>query len=426
MKIDEVFIENFKGIDSLRFEPKLLNVIVGRNNTGKTSILEALAIAIDPNFIRRNYSEFPSSIINYLANSSRITVSFSNKRRSTNDVLIEKADAQVIVDKMANLVLENIKGFQAELGKPSISSRYLLKRFRLLSDFARDDIAKFQESIQTVLADQLTPEIIKRLSQESVAINVGNDENVFVGEEFRSYQERLTLAVLGNLYKSISSADKDLLRRIVLSSRYRNTTILPADKNNKQKRGPEIVYVKEPMKYLERTLDKEQGTQELALKIEEILKRDKIVPNLIRFDFTEVVFETVQGRKSVEFHRMGEGFQTLVAVLSILRSIENPQTIFLIEEPEVHMHPGYVNELVKYLVQLSASLNVQLFITTHSYDLIQSLTEGDYNSDMKEYLQDNLLLLRLTRVDDSVIGESIFYKEALSNISKLQLDLRGI
>ncbi|MCL5989671.1 MAG: ATP-binding protein [Candidatus Thermoplasmatota archaeon] len=426
MKIDEVSIENFKGIDSLRFEPRLLNVIVGRNNTGKTSILEALAIAMDPDFIKRNYPEFPSSIINYLVNTSRISVSFSNKTKHTNDVLIEKVDAQVIVDKMANSVLENIKSFQAELGKPSSSSRYLSNRFVLLSDLARDDIAKFQESIQTVLADQLTPEIVKRLSQECVAIKVGNEENLFFGEEFRSYQERLTLAVFENLYKKRYGAEKDILRRLVLGLRYRSAPILATDKTNERKRGPEIVYVKEPMQYLKRTLGKEQGIQELALKIEEILKKDKIVPNLIRFDFTEVVFETVQGRKSVKFNRMGEGFQTLVAVLSILRSIENPQTIFLIEEPEVHMHPGYVSELVKYLAQISASLNVQLFITTHSYDLIQSLIEGDYSSDLKEYLRENLLLLRLTKTDDLVIGESLFYEEAQSNISNLQLDLRGI
>ncbi len=426
MKIDEVFIENFKGIDSIRFKPKLLNVIVGRNNTGKTSILEALLIALDPDFTEKNYPEFPSSIINYLVNSSRISVSFSNKKKSTNDVVIEKVDAQVIIDKMSNSVLENIKSFQDELGKPSSSKRYISKNLKFTSGLAKADIAKFQESIQTALADQLTPEVINRLRQECVAINVGNEENLFYGEEFRKYQERLTLTVFENLYKKSFGAEWNIIRDIFLFSRYGTAKILETNKINKRRDGPEIVYIKNSTQYLKGILSKEQGIQELALNIEEILKKDKIVPNLSRFDFTEVVFETVKGRKSVKFNRMGDGFQTLVAVISILISIDNTRTILLIEEPEVHMHPGYVNELVKYLAQVSASLNVQLFITTHSYDLIQSLFEGDYDSNLQKYLRENLLLLRLTKTDDSVIGESLLYDEAESNTYNLQLDLRGI
>jgi Predicted ATP-dependent endonuclease of the OLD family len=53
MKVNEISIENFKGIDSLKFQPRLLNVIVGRNNTGKTSILEAMALVLNSDFIEK-------------------------------------------------------------------------------------------------------------------------------------------------------------------------------------------------------------------------------------------------------------------------------------------------------------------------------------------------------------------------------------
>ena len=42
MQIKELKIENFKGISYLKFSPKKINLIVGRNNTGKTSVLEAI------------------------------------------------------------------------------------------------------------------------------------------------------------------------------------------------------------------------------------------------------------------------------------------------------------------------------------------------------------------------------------------------
>lgn len=426
MKITKVDIENFKGIDSLSFKPKLLNILVGRNNTGKTSILEALAMATDPDSIWRNYAEFPASIINYLANNSKISVSFSNGTKRTNDVLIERVGSQVLFDKMTDSVLENIMNYQEELKKMSGSSRYSARIKKVSSDSPKAEKTKLQESIKKVLASELNQEIIKKLTQECVTINVGNVKNLIVGEEFRSYQERITRLVYEELYGKKESLERYILRDFVLRTQYRNSELSKTDKVNEDNQTPIVEYIKEPMQYLKTTLKKGQGIQELALKIEEILKKDNIVQNLKRFDFTEIVLETIQGRKSVKFNRMGEGFQVLVAVLSILKLKENSRTVFLVEEPEVHMHPGYVSELVKNLAQISSSLNIQLFITTHSYDLIQSLIEGDYDNNLKEYLKENLLLLRLTKEDDSVIGESFFYEEAQSNISNLQLDLRGI
>ena len=37
MKIKEITINNFKGIDNLNIKPKMINLIVGKNNTGEIS-----------------------------------------------------------------------------------------------------------------------------------------------------------------------------------------------------------------------------------------------------------------------------------------------------------------------------------------------------------------------------------------------------
>jgi predicted ATP-dependent endonuclease of OLD family len=42
MIIKELVISNYKGISALSFKPKKINIIVGKNNTSKTSILEAI------------------------------------------------------------------------------------------------------------------------------------------------------------------------------------------------------------------------------------------------------------------------------------------------------------------------------------------------------------------------------------------------
>ena len=427
MRINEISIENFKGIDSLKFQPRLLNVIVGRNNTGKTSILEAMALVLNSDFIEKNYSETPSAIINYLVDSCTIKVSLINGIEEKRVIKIEKMNAQEIVDEMTAAVLRNIQVLQSELKE--IYARRLRDEAitaKKRRSFVEMDASEFPELVQETVEEKMSSDTIKVLCQESIVLHRGDSQYFFFGDEFRHLQDDITFAITKKLLRGRSELDVRLIRTSLL--RFHSGLVTRVDANNSSAitKYNEVTLVKDPLRYLKGILEKEKGKQELALEIEGILKEEKILPNLRRFDFTEIVFETVNGIKSVSFNRMGEGFQTLVAILTLLKSINNSKTIFLIEEPEVHMHPGYVIELVKYLAQVSAALNVQIFITSHSYDLIQSLLEDSYPEQLKLFLKENLLLLRLTRVEDTVIGESIGYDEGKSDISDLQLDLRGI
>ena len=46
VKIEKIKIKNFKKIKNLEFEPAKVNIILGPNNTGKTSVLEAIYLAL--------------------------------------------------------------------------------------------------------------------------------------------------------------------------------------------------------------------------------------------------------------------------------------------------------------------------------------------------------------------------------------------
>ena len=50
-------------------------------------------------------------------------------------------------------------------------------------------------------------------------------------------------------------------------------------------------------------------------------------------------------------------------------------TLLLLEEPEVHQHIGAIKPLFKALLNISKENNLQLFISTHSLDLIKVITE---------------------------------------------------
>ena len=45
-KLEWIEIENFRGISHLMYEPKQINLLVGKNNSGKTSVLEAIYLRL--------------------------------------------------------------------------------------------------------------------------------------------------------------------------------------------------------------------------------------------------------------------------------------------------------------------------------------------------------------------------------------------
>ena len=79
--IKHVTIKNFKGINSLKITPKKFNIIVGGNNTGKTSILEAISICMNPNLLYTLFeNKYRNSIINYLSDDSSIRIDTEDNR----------------------------------------------------------------------------------------------------------------------------------------------------------------------------------------------------------------------------------------------------------------------------------------------------------------------------------------------------------
>ena len=72
---------------------------------------------------------------------------------------------------------------------------------------------------------------------------------------------------------------------------------------------------------------------------------------------------------SYDINNVGQGMQTLVLMLSTILLLK--PSIVLMDEPEVHMHPSLIKEFVKYIQLLS--VDTQFIITTHSLVLIQEV-----------------------------------------------------
>ena len=59
-------------------------------------------------------------------------------------------------------------------------------------------------------------------------------------------------------------------------------------------------------------------------------------------------------------------------------------SLLIIDEPEVHLHPQWVVEMARVLVQLARQRKVRVLVTTHSPDMVHALRDFSENNGLGE------------------------------------------
>ena len=92
--------------------------------------------------------------------------------------------------------------------------------------------------------------------------------------------------------------------------------------------------------------------------------------------------------------------------------------VVLLEEPDTHMHPGYVRELVYFLIELAREDDVRLFVTTHDNDFfVENLTDEE-----RAFLDAEFRLVQMQDDGADVMDD----EEAERTLTELKRDLRGL
>jgi predicted ATPase len=71
---------------------------------------------------------------------------------------------------------------------------------------------------------------------------------------------------------------------------------------------------------------------------------------------------------TIEVDALGDGARMAIMLASTLALVSN--TAILIEDPEVHQHPGGLVTLMRFALKLAKDRGLQLFISTHSVELV--------------------------------------------------------
>jgi putative ATP-dependent endonuclease of OLD family len=335
--IDCVRIANFRGIKNLEVNLSILTMLVGANNSGKTSFLKALHLALgtDRKGITRDdiYNDgiidpetleiiIDVRIISVDADGNRIQ-EFEEKWAESEDL----SGDYIKFDADGNQFVAFRTRYKFDILTQSYKAEIkLLKQWFLFANWqekSEEDKFARPKSISSIFID----------AQRDIQLDL-NDRTSFLG--------KLT---------NKPDLDPDVVTKI------ENQII---DLNE------QIINGSEPLKFLKEKLQELNNTVNSAGNGVEIMPMNKKLKDIGRnmnINFKDTNTESFP----LEYHGMGTrswaSLLTLSAYISWLEKINNPYfPILAIEEPEAHLHPNAQRQLYSQLQNIFG----QKVISTHS------------------------------------------------------------
>lgn len=425
-ELEHVEIEGFKGLEYVEFDPTAINLITGRNNTGKTSFLEAINILLNPIGLQE-FDNNLDSIINIDSEYAQI----SGEHNSEHSELHVRKPSISEAEELFFRVASDTGGFQMTL------TQFTTGAVETSSEGENADAPRqVYEEIRDSWVERIKEELIRKPTEQlqneflilstpdreypcylggAKSTNLVRDALKDVVDEFRERKEIDDIGFYHN-QRGPRGFFEFYSRKVELGLPPENTLIQQPTSTNL------TTFIKSVN--LSENIERTDDNQE-SVKVDDIgdfIKKKELVDDLKTFSLDTLIFETGDGEKQpVPYEFMGDGFKAMVGLLWELMDDEITDQIVLIEEPENHMHPGYVRQLVHFLIDLAMDEGVQLFVTTHDNDFINGFFE-EMPDEKRDYLEDEFSLVKMDDLGATTLG----YEDAEHHLKDLHLDLRGI
>lgn len=370
MKLSELKIKNFRGY---RNETAInisnsITGITGKNDAGKSTILEALDIFFDGGEVTLDKDDFN---IQAEEGNIEITCSFADLPR---EIIIDEANKTTL---QAEYLLDN----ESKLTIKKIFKRSSLKKPEIYLVANHPTKEKFNDLHLLKIAD------LKKRAQE-LNVNLQSGEDARTSSAWRQAiwrsADNLNISPI-NLDVSKFSGDSKQLQDKIFS-------LLPlfalfrSDRESKdsdhEAKNPLQEAVKQAQSALKEQIDaiqteiQNQVFERANRTLEKLKEMDpalaaQLVPRFKTppkwtFDFT------LDGDGDVPINKRGSGVRRLI-ILNFFRAeaerrvLEKsaPSVIYAIEEPETSQHPSNQEMLVRALIELGNQDTCQILVTTH-------------------------------------------------------------
>ena len=347
-------IKNYRNLKELRISSLArVNLITGKNNTGKSTILEAIAIYASKGDLNLIYQLLGERGENYRQ---------TEATKNSTDLNI-RALSSIFTNRVVDFNLSNaisIGKIESNLfGESQPSEKSVSLRFvKYFDEIQRDN----QGATFTRKRTLLQSETDKQFANFKVGfeIRAGGGSSILPLDEDRPY--RFGFKGLGNnesfQFIRTRNIDKEINGKL-----FDNITLTQKEQ-----------YVIDALKIIE------PSTERIAF-VEEAAPRGE----------RTAVIKSSNNQGVLPLRSMGDGINRILTI--ILALVNSDNGFLLIDEFENGLHHSVQEQLWNIIFTLAQKLNVQIFVTTHSEDCISGF-ENILNS------PDNSLDGKLIRLDN--------------------------
>lgn len=382
MKLKQLKLKNYRCYkEETIFDITDLICIIGRNDIGKSSLMEALNAFFNESVDKTDLCAYAE------ADDLKIEITCVFDDLPTSMVLDSSVECDLIEEGLLNLDNNlEIKRIYDFSGKTLSKSIYIIgnytvapelqgllsKKISILKSYATElgiDLSDVNQrnsnEIRRAIRGAFSPD--RNLQEIKVEGNLQTDDNL--KNMWKVINSQLPIFSLFKMDKSLTDKDGDV-------------------------QDPMKLAIEEALKFdvIARKLQeielfvKQQTTDVADRTIKKIATFDKNLAEKLKSEFSKErkwasVFDlTLLNEENIPLNKRGSGIRRLVLLSFFQAQAEKrkdeknaPSIIYAIEEPETSQHPLHQKEIIKNLIELSTQDNTQVLFTTHSANLVREI-----------------------------------------------------
>ena len=423
MKIKSMKIKNFRGYsDEIIVNFDDLTVIVGKNDVGKSTILEALDLFFndgkgvikidktDVNIAKSKNGEYETVIsICFCDLPDKVVIDSSVETSLMDEYLLNENKELEIVKKFQNGGAAKVYIKASHPTNKSCEDLLLKKNSDLKKLIKEKDIECSDLSVNSIMRKEIWAKYSNDLQLNEIELDVTKEDTKKIWDKISLY---LPVYSLFQSDRKNSDSDneiqdplKEAVKQIISEESLQNSLAEIAE-----------VVRKKIEEVSNRTLEKiREMDSEIANTLNPVIPAAK---NLKWQDVFKNV--SISGDENIPINKRGSGVRRLI-LLNFFRAeaerraenSENANIIYAIEEPETSQHTNNQYKLIESLKKLAKLPKTQILLTTHSPNIVKRLDfsnlrllkDGEQKKEVQNVAPGQLHYPSLNEVNYMAFGE---------------------
>ena len=383
MQIKSMTLQNFRCYSNeVKIDFENLTAFVGKNDVGKSSVLEALdiffndgkgCIKLDKDDINKNEAAHGNNEISiavcFESLPDTVVIDATNETSLKSEYLLNKDQQLEIVKKYLNAGSAKVFIRAHHPTKPNCSDLLLKKDSDLRKILASQSIVCEDLTRNAVMRRAIWEHYSDDLQLATIDIDVTKNDAKTIWDKLQKYLPLYTLFQADRKNtdgdSEIQDPLKEAVKEILANESLANT--LHSVANEVEQKLKEVA---------SRTLEK---LREMSPDIADSLT--PIIPSSTSLKWIDVFKGvSIAGDNDIPINKRGSGVKRLVLLNFFraeaerrLQERNTPSIIYAIEEPETSQHTENQKKLIQSFFALAEAENTQIIITTHSASIVKKL-----------------------------------------------------